>query len=94
MVSQTSSEAHVTLVLLYLPLLCQAPLQVIDPGLTANQLRLQLLPCLTDRATANQRASLAMYTLHGLLFKLKSITKFGKEFSEAGTCGHACCNAG
>lgn len=36
--------------LLYLPLLCQAPLQVSVPRLAGVQLRLQLLPRLTDRA--------------------------------------------
>lgn len=36
--------------LLYLPLLCQAPLQVSVPRLAGIQLGLQLLPRLTDRA--------------------------------------------
>lgn len=42
--------------LIYLPLLCQAPLQVSNPCLTANQLRLQLLPRLTDRAQSQSKS--------------------------------------
>lgn len=58
------------LFLIYLPLLCQAPLQVSNPCLTGNQLRLQLLPCLTDRAQSQSKSQPRAYVCINSLYCL------------------------
>lgn len=57
--------------LLYLPLFCQAPLQVSVPRLAGIQFRLQLLPRLTDRAHSQSESQTTPDLRHIASFRSK-----------------------